>query len=60
MEDALPLKSKELRTKTSPSSCQNDNGFFGKTPIKKKKSRHLYIHVLILVAIKVNSIIVRI
>lgn len=54
MEDALPLKRKELGNKTSHSSCQNLTIFFKKDlfPLKKK-SRHLYMHVLILVAIKV-------
>lgn len=55
MEDALPLKRKELGNKTSHSSCQNLTIFFLKRTCShlKKKSRHLYMHVLILVAIKV-------
>lgn len=53
MEDALPLKRKELGNETSHSSCQNLTIFFKRTvPIKKKPSRHLYMHVLILVATK--------
>lgn len=53
MEDALPLKRKELGNKTSHSSCQNLTIFFQGLFPYKKKSRHLYMHVLILVAIKV-------
>lgn len=55
MEDALLLKRKELGSKTSHSSCQNLTMFFFllKTVLIKKPPRHLYMHVLILVAIKV-------
>lgn len=34
VEDALPLKSKELRNKASPGSCQNLTVFCGRTPVK--------------------------
>lgn len=59
VEDALPLKSKELRNKASPGSCQNLTVFCGRTPVKGNLDICAYMF-WYLSPTKVNSITVRI